>query len=442
MSLKKRRPVLMNAFRPAKEVDDPDFFAGRASELARLTDSLHMIGSTPIIYGDRGLGKTSLALQTRYIAMGDNELLESSGLQDRALDDEDQYLTFFVTCTDSTRDFDGLVQLLINTIEDADFTEIGHEGRAKRLTERTVSRRVSFKAFGAESIKKYELEKSRPSYQELSRVEKLQRLVKIIVDSYGQRVLIIVDELDRLRDNIGLASFVKATSSASVKFILVGIASNINSLLADHQSLERSLLPVRVPLMTDGELTEIVEKAESYLQEEGLDISFDHYATLKIIEAAAGYPWFVHVIGLSAMLLAIEEKRKLVVETDVIRAIETIGKNQFAQQFSDMYRSIVGSSIQREMVLRTFAEWTSPDIPTSEIYRVTKVNLGITNPSVYKGQLSSREYGRVIYTPDPHNVAWVRFSNEMFKVYVRLCTSIYSKVARDVREAADWPRDA
>ena len=78
--------------------------------------------------------------------------------------------------------------------------------------------------------------------------------------------------------------------------MLVGIASNVTSLLADHQSLERSLVPVHVPLMTEGELYEIVEKAETYLKDEGLDIGFDHFATLKIVEFAAGYPWFVHVI--------------------------------------------------------------------------------------------------------------------------------------------------
>ena len=432
-----RHSILLNAFRPAREVDDPEFFAGRAAQLAQLTDSLHTIGSTPIIYGDRGLGKTSLALQMKYIAMGDDELLAASGLQGRVLGDEDQYLAFFVTCTDATQDFGGLVQLLINEMEDADFTEVGHENKAKRLAERTVSRKFSLKAFGAESIRRYEREKSRPSYQDLSQTEKLQRLIKIITESYNQPVLLIVDEVDRLRSSAGLASFIKATSSASVKFILVGIASNISSLLSDHQSLERSLFPVQVPLMDEDELYEIVEKAEAYLKEEGVNISFDHYATLKIVELAAGYPWFVHVLGQSALLLASEAERELVVESDVLLAVETIYRNQFAQQFGDMYRDIVRNSYQREMVLRAFAEWRSPDVPTSDVYRILKTDLGITNPSAYKKQLSSREYGRVLHAPQPSNRAWVRFSNEMFKVYVRMRNSIYVGVAEKVSQAMD-----
>lgn len=62
--------VLVNAFRPAQEVDDPRYFAGRARQVADLTDALHLMGSTPLIYGARGLGKTSLAIQMMRIAQG------------------------------------------------------------------------------------------------------------------------------------------------------------------------------------------------------------------------------------------------------------------------------------------------------------------------------------------------------------------------------------
>jgi Cdc6-like AAA superfamily ATPase len=428
--------ILLNAFRPAKEVDDPEFFAGRANEVTQLTDSLHVIGSCPIIYGDRGLGKTSLALQIKYIAMGDGELLTSLGIQDRALDEDRQYLAFFVTCTDTTQSFKGLIRLLINAAEDADFGETVQKSKATSLTERTISRKITLKVFEAESVKKYEREKGRQSYKNLSRTERLLEIIRIIVESYDQPVLFIIDELDRLRNTRGLASFIKAASSEQVKFILVGIASNISRLLVDHRSLERSLIPVRICVMNEGELYEIVEKAEVYLREQGVDITFDHFATLRIVAAAAGFPWFVHVIGQSALLLAAKEHRKQVVEADVILAMQTITRNQFALQFGDMYRNIVRNSYQRETVLRAFAEWQATDIPTSEVYWVLKERLGVTNPSSYKTQLASRDYGRVIYAPQFRNRAWIRFSNEMFKVYVRLRPSIYTDVDKNVKAAA------
>ena len=44
-----------------------------------------MSGSCPLIYGDRGLGKTSLALQTQLIATGGQELLHQIDANDHAL---------------------------------------------------------------------------------------------------------------------------------------------------------------------------------------------------------------------------------------------------------------------------------------------------------------------------------------------------------------------
>jgi hypothetical protein len=100
-----------------------------------------------------------------------------------------------------------------------------------------------------------------------------------------------------------------------------------------------------------------------------------------------------------------------------------------------MYLNIIRNSYQRELALRTFAGWTQPDIPTSEVYRILKTKLGVSSPSTYKTQLASREYGRVIFTPQFRNKGWVRFGNEIFKVYVRLRPSVYEDADTMVEQA-------
>jgi Cdc6-like AAA superfamily ATPase len=235
--------ILVNAFRPAQEVDDPNFFAGRTRQIAELTDALHLIGSTPLIYGDRGLGKTSLALQMRLIAEGSVQLLSAQGLENRAFTEADRYLVIFVTCTDATRDFDGLLQALINAAEVADFREEKpNYYKAKHLSERTTTQRLNLKIYGVERSSTFMPEERRPSYQNLSPTEKLQHLIELIIESYHRPILFIIDEIDRLRNTQGLASFIKATSEEYVKFALVGISSSIGNLLADHQSIERSIV--------------------------------------------------------------------------------------------------------------------------------------------------------------------------------------------------------
>jgi hypothetical protein len=186
--------------------------------------------------------------------------------------------------------------------------------------------------------------------------------------------------------------------------------------------------------MNEGELHEILEKVELYLHEEGIDIAFDEFAGVGIVEMAAGYPWFVHVIGQSALLMADKEGRSQILDGDVHRVVSSLAKNQFAQQFGDIYQNIVRNSLQREMVLRVFASWRAPDIPTSEVYKVLKGKLKVTNPSIYSTQLKGKTYGQVIHDKLGSRT-WVRFDNEMFKVYVRLVPSVYVDVDERVRAA-------
>jgi hypothetical protein len=187
--------------------------------------------------------------------------------------------------------------------------------------------------------------------------------------------------------------------------------------------------------MDAGELRQIIENARVYLYYHDVRISFDYGAVSLIIAAAAGFPWLVHVIGQSSLLNAVGAGRDQVIGRDVLDAQYELPRNRFAQQFSDAYSRIVRDSPQRETVLRAFANCISEDIPTSEIYRVLKSDLGIANPSAYKTQLASPEYQSVIYTPPGRHRGEVRFADPIFKVYIRLTRSIFEDVDKRVRSA-------
>ena len=431
--------VLVNAFRPAQEVDDPKFFAGRARQIADLTDALHLVGSTPLIYGDRGLGKTSLALQMMGIAQGAVELLSAHRIQDKAFNETERYLVFLVTCTDATRNFDGLLQELINAAEEADFPEAESNYKAKHLAERTIIQKVTFKIVEVQRSRKFIPQRIRRSYQNLSPTEKLQHLISLIIEAYRRPVLFIIDEIDRLRDTQGLASFIKATSTEYVKFALVGISSSIGGLLADHRSIERSIWPVHVPRMEEHELGQIIKNAQRYLFDNGQQITFDRMAISHIVGSAEGFPWIVHVLGQSSLLRGVEAHRNVVASRDVLDTIYELPKNRFAQQFTDAYSNIVRGSVQREIVLKAFARPRTDYITTSEIYQILKTKLGVKNPSSYKTQLSSPDFGSVIYTPVGRHRGDVCFSDPIFKIYVSLRPSIHKDVDKMVRVAFQLP---
>ena len=431
------RTAILNAFSPVRELAEPSRFAGRGAEIRELTDALRIQGSTPVIYGDRGLGKSSLAVQMQLIAIGDKELLSSVNAQNLALSDEETFLTFYVTCSDQIQSLQDLQLLMIHRLEAVDLISSGLQAK-ELLVDRTTRRRVSLKFFEAETTRKYAERTERLRLDELTPHERLERELGIIWEAFEIPVLFIVDELDRARNITGLAPYFKAASSAQLKFMLVGIAQSLSDLSLDHPSIERQMMPVRLPRMTPGELADIVDKAMLALRADGHEYSLSVAARKRLVGMSGGFPWFIHVIGQSALIAACDDGRSTVQEDDVIRASRDLVKNRFSQQFRDSYQRAVRDSSQREIVLRVCAAWPNNDIPTAQVYPVCQ-RLGVTNPAVYRGHLSGEYYGEPLIIPGYQSRGLLRFRNEMFKQYVNLVDSTYEDVADRVRrETSKW----
>lgn len=67
------RSTILNAFQPGGAIEIPSRFAGRRDDIRELADALLTDGMCPVIYGEKGLGKSSLANQIERIALGDVE---------------------------------------------------------------------------------------------------------------------------------------------------------------------------------------------------------------------------------------------------------------------------------------------------------------------------------------------------------------------------------
>ena len=245
----------------------------------------------------------------------------------------------------------------------------------------------------------------------------------------------IVDEIDRVLNTDGLASFLKSTSSAAIKFILVGIAHNVSTLLRDHESLERIICPVEVGPMSSEELHGIITLVEAELRNNDLNIVFEEDARERLVKSAAGLPWFVHILGQEALTTAYDSNQSAVTQAHVDAALTSLTKNRFARPFEDRYLIAVGDSRPREYVMRLFAKWEARDIPTSEIYPVAH-SLDVSNPSVYVKELLRARNGKVLAkAPFRESGGIYSFTNAMFKRYVQLRPSVYGLADEQVVEA-------
>ena len=67
-----RFDTLMEAFSPSAPIDREEIFAGRDDRLAALATVIRQRGQHAVIYGERGVGKTSLARICAERARGDS----------------------------------------------------------------------------------------------------------------------------------------------------------------------------------------------------------------------------------------------------------------------------------------------------------------------------------------------------------------------------------
>ena len=116
-----------------------------------------------------------------------------------------------------------------------------------------------------------------------------------------------------------MADTIKSLSDHGVKgtIILVGVADSVTELIQEHASVERALVQVRMPRMSNAEVTEILSRALGHL---GMTMEDD--AVKRVVLLSQGLPHYTHLIGMNACRCALKENRFSIIAQDVNKAIE------------------------------------------------------------------------------------------------------------------------
>jgi Cdc6-like AAA superfamily ATPase len=252
-----------NAFTPAKEVQDIERFAGRTTLLDDISAALQSDGAQIVLYGQRGIGKSSLARVLGQIAISDKTAIARLSTAPHT---KIEYLPVHITCDDSIDCVDKLLVRLLT--EDS--------ALASWIPFKVVEKKYVGEGGAKVGIKVVELS-GKISESITERVVEVEADIqttfinacRAIIESGVARhgLLIIIDEFDRIKDKSGIASILKALGPEKVTFALVGVASDINDLIADHESVARQLTDgsIRVPPMTKEDLAEIITRAMTAL---------------------------------------------------------------------------------------------------------------------------------------------------------------------------------
>ena len=210
------RSEITDTFSPGAPVQERDLFAGRQEQLLTLIDTVQQRGRHAVVFGERGVGKTSITNVLGLALRGPRRDVISVKVNADPQDSfESIWRKVFKRLNYESQKEGG--QVVVRTIAD-DY--------AGRLTPDDVQLELS--NFSAHQIP-----------------------------------LIILDEFDRISDESVtqlMADTIKALSDYSVNatIIVVGVAEDVTGLIKGHESIARSLIQVRMPRMSPDELGEII----------------------------------------------------------------------------------------------------------------------------------------------------------------------------------------
>lgn len=285
--------TLNAVFSPSAPILSRDFFYGRYQELKKVEDAIREKGQHVVLYGERGVGKTSFA-----------------NIVDR---------------------------------------EMGATLTAKV----TVNRNSTFSELWTELLRKAERAMARDSKDQMHFQDR--EFLKTKLDSHSlidylekidKPILFIFDEFDSLAKKPVMSLFADTIKSVSdnlphISLLFVGIAGSVNELIGEHPSLERCLRQIRVPRMSDEELGEIIDKGMSRLK-----MSMDKSVRNDIIAFSQGFPHYTHLLAKYSALNAIKLHYNYVARNNFDAAISDAIDNAH-ESIRDSYQKAVLTSKEK-----------------------------------------------------------------------------------------------
>lgn len=250
-------------FSPGAPIDEGDLFAGRLDQLRDLVDTMNQRGQHAIIFGERGVGKTSIANTfVKFMHSPVSNIFASK-----------------VNCDGS----DSYSVVWRKALSDWDVVEELPAGN-----------------FGPFEVRKC--------------------LANIKLNFVS---VIVLDEFDRLQNAQArtlIADTIKDLSDGSVRttVVIVGVADSVGDLIKEHASIGRNLVEVPMPRMQHDEIEEIIEKRLSRL-----GMAIDKDAKNNVVRFSQGLPHYTHLLGLHACRAAIMNRSMRITEVHLQQAIGT-----------------------------------------------------------------------------------------------------------------------
>ena len=385
MTIEERKNLLGKIFSPTSPIKEESFFRGRIEQIRRIVDVMNEDGQHAILFGERGVGKTSMAnitcrritnLYSVKVICNSTDTFKS--LWERALDE--------VQFTTTTKGIGFTPPIQSNLVSLGDHVK------------------------GKSEINPHD--------------------VQLVLRQFpNHKFLFVFDEFDNIKDQHARAKFadlIKSLSDAStnIKIMIVGIGENVINLIGNHQSLERCLMQIRMPRMSDGELKEIITIGFQQMK-----MTITNPAVQKILRFSSGFPHYTHLLCKYSIKNALENSTTEVKADELNLAIQQAIENS-TEHLRDSYSKAIMSSTQNSQwkpVIQACATCTTDEFDSftttdilKEFNRITSKNSIRENITHNLGKLCQDVRGLILEKIGTGRNIRYRFYNPMMKPFVLL----------------------
>lgn len=366
-------------FTPSTPIGVADLFAGRQSQIVKLLDAVSERGRHAIVYGEPGVGKTSLAQTVQY----------------------------FVPIKTST------VKYIRKPAFSSDtYSSIWSD----------IFREIRFKADLGDGVKEYLVSEIYANGVTPSDV-----IRELSYFSENDIPIIVIDEYNIIKDKDSsrqMAETIKAVSDAglNVTIVIVGISDTVENLIEGHASISRCSEEVLMPRMSSPEMQLLIDSRVAKL---GMNISGD--AKWKIINLSKGLPAFSHSLGKGAVLSAISRKQLGIGEPDVDQSIVDLlasSQNTLKNDYEVATRSNHAKARFKQIITAcAMAKTDESGYFTAKqvqqpLSNILDKNTGIDGFNPNLKELSSKKRGDILQQIGSERIYRYRFRNPAMQPYV------------------------
>lgn len=388
--------ILKEHLSPSGPVQSIEHLHGRELQLREIDKALSSPGRQVFVYGDRGVGKTSLAQSAAYT--------HQAGAADPIL----------IGCNRTTTFFD-VVENVVKRTSNVDHTIKETSTRIKKLTALGMQ-------IGSET-KAERLRFHKPTtFNEA--VELLATFPKSV-----EKQLVVVDEFDLLLDaeKAMFADLIKQIGDQKlpVQFVFCGIGDSLDELLGAHGSSYRYVEGIEVErLRFDARLDIIVQSSSA------LGVEVPEPQRFRIAAISDGFPHYVHLICEKLYWELFYDERPVSTATKEHYG-GAIGAaiNGIQQQLRRAYdRATIKDNDENHFIL-----WAAADHPNlmrhkDDIYesyvaimaRMGEEPLDFTTFTRQLAVLTSPSCGRILRRQSADARSYYQFSENIVRGYVRL----------------------